>query len=102
MRTVGVTAFRARCARFIAQVDEDGRPITITRHGRPVAVLAPVSAREDGEQRTIGALRGSVLRYDEPFAPAGDSAEWDAASRSRLRGGAAAFDEAAEPAERGA
>ena len=41
-RTVGVAVFRKTCARLIAQVTEQREPITITKHGRPVALLAPV------------------------------------------------------------
>ena len=77
-RSVGVAAFRKRCSSLIAQVGSEREPITITRHGRPVAVLAPVSAPDDEQQRIVGALRGSVLRYDDPYAPAADPAEWDA------------------------
>jgi len=76
--TIGVAAFRKACARLIAQVSEEGEPITITRHGRPVALLSPVPSPDDGKRRIIGALRGSVLGYDDPFAPAADPAEWDA------------------------
>ena len=79
-RSVGVTAFRKTCARLIAQVIEEREPITITRHGRPVAVLAPVPAPDRGKRRIIGALRGSVLRYDDPFAPAADPAKWNSES----------------------
>ena len=77
-RTIGVAAFRKACARLIAQVSEEREPITITKHGRPVALLSPVPPPDDGERRIIGALRGSVLGYDDPFAPAADPAEWDA------------------------
>ena len=77
-RSVGIAAFRKTCASLIAQVSEEREPITITRHGRPVAVLGPVSASDGEERRIIGALRGSVLRYDDPLAPAADPAEWAA------------------------
>ena len=77
-RSVGVAVFRRTCARLIAQVSEERESITITRHGRPVALLSPLPAPEDGGQRLIGALKGSVLGYDDPFAPAADPAEWDA------------------------
>ncbi|WP_419162876.1 type II toxin-antitoxin system Phd/YefM family antitoxin [Candidatus Palauibacter sp.] len=78
-RTIGVAAFRKACARLIARVSEEREPITITKHGRPVALLTPVPAPDDGGGRIIGALRGSVSGYDDPFAPAIDPAEWDAA-----------------------
>lgn len=77
-RTIGIAAFRKACARLIAQVGKEGKPITITKHGRPVALLSPVHPPDDGTPRIIGALRGSVLGYDDPFAPAADPAEWDA------------------------
>lgn len=57
---------------------EDGEPVTITNRGRPVAVLSPV--RPEGEDRSIiGAMKGSVLAYDDPFLPALDPADWNAA-----------------------
>lgn len=77
-RTVGVAVFRKTCAQLIAQVAEQREPVTITRHGRPVALLAPAPRPDDEGERIIGALRGSVLGYDDPFAPAADPAEWDA------------------------
>ncbi|WP_428276744.1 type II toxin-antitoxin system Phd/YefM family antitoxin [Candidatus Palauibacter sp.] len=77
-QTVGVAVFRKTCASLIAQVSEGREPITITRHGRPVARLTPVPPPDDGEEPIIGALKGSVLGYDDPYAPAADPAEWDA------------------------
>ena len=77
-RTVGVAVFRRTCARLIAQVTEQRESITITRHGRPVALLTPVPPPDDVREQIIGALRGSVLGYDDPYAPAADPAEWDA------------------------
>ena len=77
-RSVGVAVFRRTCARLIAQVSEEREPITITRHGRPVALLTPVPRPDEDGEQIIGALRGSVLGYDDPFAPAVDPAEWDA------------------------
>jgi len=38
---IPVTQFRARCAELLRSVETRGRPITITRRGRTVAVLAP-------------------------------------------------------------
>lgn len=78
-RTVGVSALRRTCGQLITQLNEEREPITITKHGRPVALLTPVPAPNDAEVRIVGALEGSVLGYDDPFAPAIDVAEWDAA-----------------------
>ena len=75
-KTIAAAEFQAKCLRLINEMSEDGEPVTITNRGRPVALLAPV--RPEGEDRSIiGALKGSVLAYDDPFLPAVDSAGQD-------------------------
>ena len=71
-KTIGVAAFRNACPQLIAQLGRDREPITITKHGRPVAVLSPVPGDDDAGDRIVGAMRGSVSRYDDPVAPAAD------------------------------
>ena len=74
-KSLGVTEFRKTCLRVIRQLEKDGEPVTITHRGRPVAVLAPVPL-SGGRSSIIGAMRGSVLDYDRPFAPATDPSDW--------------------------
>ena len=38
-RTVNATEFKARCLAYLDEIELHGGPITITRRGRPVAVL---------------------------------------------------------------
>lgn len=76
-KQVPATEFKATCLRLIDQVNDDQEPVVITRHGKPVAVLS--AAVEPSRGKIVGALKGSVLRYDDPFAPASDVADWDAA-----------------------
>ena len=68
MKTMAATEFKARCLRVIKQVNSDREPVTITNRGRPVAVLSP--APKADSRPLIGALRGSVLGFDDPFSPA--------------------------------
>ena len=76
-RTVGAAEFKAKCLNLIDQMAKDDESIVITKRGKPVAVLSP--AREPGGRRSIiGAMKGSVLRYDEPLSPAADPDDWDA------------------------
>jgi prevent-host-death family protein len=75
---MGAAEFKAACLRVIDEMSRDRQPVTITKRGRPVAVLSPVEAREEPAS-IIGALAGTVLRYDDPFAAAADPADWDAA-----------------------
>lgn len=76
-KTIGAARFKAACLRVIEDMSRDGEPVTITKRGRPVAVLSPVKV-EDRPRSIIGAMAGSVLRYDEPFAPAAGPDQWDA------------------------
>jgi prevent-host-death family protein len=76
-KTIGAAQFKAECLKIIDQINRDHQPVTITRRGQPVAVLSPAQAAPASP--IVGALRGTVLRYDEPFAPAADAEDWDAA-----------------------
>ena len=78
MKTIGAAEFKARCLRVIGQLNKDHEPVTITKRGRPVAILSPLpQMNETGP--IIGAMRGSVLAYDDPFRPAADPSDWAAA-----------------------
>lgn len=72
-KSIGAAQFKADCLRLIDEMSRDPQPVTITRHGRPVAVLGPAPA--EGVSM-IGALKGSVLRFDDPTAPASDPSDW--------------------------
>ena len=77
MKTLGAAEFKATCLRVIKQLGRDGEPVTITNRGRPVAVLSPAPAR-GARPSIIGAMRGSVLGYDNPFSPSADPSDWTA------------------------
>jgi prevent-host-death family protein len=68
-RLIGATEFKASCLEIIRQINRDQQRVTITRHGTPVAQLLPI-ARNARKSSIIGVMKGSVLRYDAPFAPA--------------------------------
>jgi prevent-host-death family protein len=76
-KTIGAAEFKAKCLRVIEQVATDRESVTITKRDRPIAILLPVAPAET-RPRIVGALRGSVLRYDEPFSPATGPSDWDA------------------------
>ena len=76
-KSMGAAEFKAACLRVIRQMGQDGEPVTITNRGRPVAVLTPPPSSQE-RPSIIGAMRGSVLRYDDPFLPAADPGDWTA------------------------
>lgn len=64
--------FKAHCLQLIDQVAASGEPLTITKRGRPVARLVPLTA----ERPLFGALRGSVRSQQDLVSPVG--ADWEA------------------------
>jgi prevent-host-death family protein len=74
-KTIGAAEFKAHCLRILDEVDRSRQTVTITKRGRPIAEVRPVAKKE---RSIIGALKGSVLRYDRPFDPAVDPDEWHA------------------------
>ncbi len=79
MKEMAATQFKARCLRVIKQMKTDREPVTITNRGKPVAVLSPMPPA--GGKSPVGALRGSVLGFDDPFSPAAQLSDWFANQR---------------------
>lgn len=75
-RTIGKAAFKAKVLEYLRSVEETGTDLVITDHGRPVARVSPF--RFDPEAG-LEALRGSVLRFDDPTEPVG-AEDWEALS----------------------
>lgn len=75
MKTVTSTEAKARLNAILAEVERTGAPVTITNHGRPVAVLSPAQT----QPRTFGQLPNvDVPRsFDDPL-PDDELAAWEA------------------------
>ncbi len=81
---VGAAEFKAKCLKLIDDMQNDGEPITITKRGKPVAMMSVVKQEKRPLKPLFGILKGSVLKYDDPFEPAVDPAEWDANNPAEL------------------
>jgi prevent-host-death family protein len=75
-KTIGAAEFKAHCLRILDEVSRSHEIVTVTKRGHPVAEVHPVAKKE--RRSIIGALKGSVLRYDRPFEPVADPDEWHA------------------------
>ena len=74
-KSMGAAEFRNGCLQVLDQLAQDGEPVTITKRGRPVAVLTPIAAAP--VRPLFGALKGSVSRYDDPFLPVTEPHDWE-------------------------
>jgi prevent-host-death family protein len=62
---VSATEFKARCLSILDEVERSGRPVTVTKRGRPVATVAPPKTKRFPSLK--GALAGKVKVPDEVF-----------------------------------
>jgi prevent-host-death family protein len=65
-QTVGAAEFKARCLELMDRVEKTGNAIVITKRGKPVARLTPVTTRR---RSLVGALRGHIRITGDIVAP---------------------------------
>lgn len=58
--------FKAECLKLMDQVEKTREPIVITKHGRPVAQLAPVSS---GPESLFGYMKDTMKIVGDITAP---------------------------------
>lgn len=76
MRTIAAGQFKQRCLRLLDEVGAGGEPIVITKRGRPVAQLIPVTPERPDDWH--GAMRGQGEIRGDLVPPSADPGEWDA------------------------
>ena len=67
--------FKAECLKLMDRVEKTREPIIITKHGRPVAQLAPVPVADDS---LFGYMKGTMKIDADVVAPL--DIEWSALS----------------------
>ncbi len=73
--SIPAALFKAECLKLMDQVEKTREPIVITKHGKAVAQLAPVSA---DPQSLFGYMKNTVKMAGDILAPSGIA--WSALS----------------------
>ena len=73
--SIPAAVFKAECLKLMDEVARTGRPVVITKHGKPVAQLAPVAAEP---KSLFGYMKNTVTIKRDIVAPTEDS--WSAVS----------------------
>ncbi len=83
--SIPAAMFKAECLKLMDEVARTGRPVVITKHGKPVAQLAPVAAEP---KSLFGYMKNTVTIKRDIVAPTDVS--WSAVSgvEDRLYAGA--------------
>jgi antitoxin (DNA-binding transcriptional repressor) of toxin-antitoxin stability system len=77
MQEMAISKFKATCLAALERVRRTGRPLRVTRFGKPVADIVP-PAVDRPEQGWLGALRGTLDVRGDIVAPTSDLAKWEA------------------------
>ena len=80
MDAMPISQFKARCLSVLDRVRRTGRPVRVTRYGRPVADVVPPGPAER-VTRNLGFLKDDTTIVGDPadlVAPVTDSRQWNA------------------------
>lgn len=69
-RKIPAGEFKAKCLKLMDEVQATGEEIVITKHGEPVAKLAPVAEEKPSLVESLGKLKGSLVITGDIVSPA--------------------------------
>ena len=72
---IGAGEFKTHCLKLIDRVNQTKQPITITKHGKPMAKLTPI---EDEAYSLFGCLKNTVEINEDIVEGIGEDWEADA------------------------
>ncbi|MBM3790582.1 MAG: type II toxin-antitoxin system Phd/YefM family antitoxin [Acidobacteria bacterium] len=65
--TLAASEFKAKCLRLLDRVEEEGDTLVITKRGRPVAKVVPVSSPRRslrGSWKGLVQIKGDIVHFD--------------------------------------
>jgi prevent-host-death family protein len=77
MTTVSVSEFKATCLALLERVRKSGQPITVTKHGKPVAKVVAIRKAEPGKRKILGYMKGTGRIVGDIESPASDPQDWE-------------------------
>jgi antitoxin (DNA-binding transcriptional repressor) of toxin-antitoxin stability system len=72
---MAVSKFKATCLAALDRVRATGRPLRVTRFGKPLADIVPPRVTARGAS-WLGAMRGRGTFADDLIAPAEETSAW--------------------------
>jgi prevent-host-death family protein len=80
MESMPVSKFKATCLAVVQQVKRTGRPVLITRFGRPVAEVVP-PRRRASRSDWLGSMAGTARTVGDIVGPVTGPGDWPAMGR---------------------
>jgi len=75
MDQIAISKFKATCLAVLGRVRQTGKPIQITRFGKPIAEVFPPAPPERGDQ-WLGAMSGTGRIVGDIVGPASGIEDW--------------------------
>ena len=75
MKTISVSRFKAQCLALMAEVQEKGDPLLVTKRGQPLVRVLP--ARDGKGKHWIGCMDGTGRIVGDIIEPVAPPEEWD-------------------------
>jgi antitoxin (DNA-binding transcriptional repressor) of toxin-antitoxin stability system len=79
METMPISKFKATCLAALERVRRTGKPLRVTRFGKPVADIVPPAPAPRGKN-WLGAMKGTAEIVDDIVGPTSDLVTWNALS----------------------
>jgi antitoxin (DNA-binding transcriptional repressor) of toxin-antitoxin stability system len=76
MDTMPISKFKATCLAALERVRRTGRPLRVTRFGKPVADIVP-PAPTTSRRAWLGGMKGTLEIRGDIVAPVSPAAEWN-------------------------
>jgi prevent-host-death family protein len=77
MQSMPISKFKATCLAVLDRVGKTGRPVRVTRFGKPVAEIMPPTP-DPLPRNWMGSLRGTGKIVGDIVEPTGALVEWEA------------------------
>ena len=74
---VSQSHFKAHALELFREIEASGQPLVVTDHCRPTLEVRPYRPTDLPPVDPRQELHGSVVRFDDPFAPVAEG-DWDA------------------------
>lgn len=75
METISAARFKATCLALLDKVEKTGKPIRVTKRGKPVAQLAPIAP--PGKRQILGCMEGTGKIIEDIVSPAAPESDWE-------------------------
>jgi prevent-host-death family protein len=67
-RKLGVSDFKAKCLGILDELDSKGEVLVITKHGRPIAKVTPISKSKQSTRdrwKGVAKIKGDIVHVNE-------------------------------------